>query len=68
MITTARVLFIGAWTGAIAGYFVTILMSVAAEADERDEIEARASQGARASLGDWAASSGPFSFNTWREE
>jgi hypothetical protein len=28
-------------TGAIAGYFVAILMSVAAEADERDATEGR---------------------------
>jgi hypothetical protein len=40
MTTTIMALFIGAWTGTIS-YFVAILMSVAAEADERDEIEAR---------------------------
>jgi hypothetical protein len=38
MITTVRVLFIGAWR-AVAGHFVAVLMSIAAEADERDEIE-----------------------------
>jgi hypothetical protein len=39
MITTVVVFFIGAWTGTIS-YGVAILMSVAAEADDRDEIEA----------------------------